>query len=168
MTQGGRDWTTSDYKAEPEKLQIGQVVSFSPKAEVNNNKTIDSNVSAVSHYYLGKGEPVNLGVKTVTALLNSPEVAYNEKAIAEGTAKSPIPAFSVNLTGKMFHVGRTRVEYLATTGTKFRVVTFTGFARDGFWDPTGDNDGSGPGGELPGGTVYHYNPFVWTKSYDIK
>jgi hypothetical protein len=46
----GRDWKSSDYTGDPEKLQIGQKISFSEKNPPNNYKTINSNSEAVFHW----------------------------------------------------------------------------------------------------------------------
>ncbi len=105
----GRDWKTSDYKGEPQKLQIGQVVSFAEANEANSHETVDSTIDAVAHYYFGNGEPTNLGSKTIDALLTNTGFQSEIQKIESGDRK-PSDNISVNLTDQIFHVGRTRVK----------------------------------------------------------
>ena len=69
----------------------------------------------------------------------------------------------------IFHVGRTRVDYSTACQSGSCKTTFTGFSGDGFWDANifapWRHDGIGPGGELPGGSPYRYEPFVWTTTF---
>ena len=163
----GRDWSSSDFNGSPENLQIGQVVSFGKK-NGTDSVTIDSTMDAVKHYYFGNGASVNLGEKTINILKNSPEHIYNKTALANGTAKSETQSYKVDLTKNLttYHVGRTNVTYEKSEGTKYRMIIFSAFVDDGFWDPIIDADGAGPKGELPGGNIYHYNSFSWVEVYE--
>jgi RHS repeat-associated protein len=53
----GRDWKSSDYTGNPEKLQVWQKVNFAEKNPPNTYKTINSTSEAVLYYYFGKGKP---------------------------------------------------------------------------------------------------------------
>lgn len=74
--------------------------------------------------------------------------------------------FSVDLTDETFHIGRTNVDYKVSSNGQSSSVTYTLFARDGFWDVDfidekagmQKSDGPGPNLERFGGTPYHYKP----------
>lgn len=164
----GINWEEFDYQGNPESLQIGQTVNIVKSQEQNNHPTVDSTLSAVRHYYCGDGESVNLGENTISALKNSPEHTYNQKALREGTAKSKDQRYGVDLTkgNDTYHVGDTVVTYDKSEGLKYRVVTYHAFNSDGFWDIySNKGDGTGPKKELPGGTPYSYIPYTWTEVY---
>ena len=160
----GRDWKTSDFKGDPTKLQIGQKVSFAAKNEANSDATVDSNSDAVSHYYGGSGQSVNLGPTTTNLLKNHPEQQRREGRIRGGQTSSLSGNYGVNMESSMFHVGQTTVDYNTTCGSKSCVTNFTGFARDAFRDPL-DMERLGLPVIEPGGTPYPYNPYNWTISY---
>ena len=118
--------------------------------------------------YCGDGESVNLGENTISALKNSPEHTYNQKALREGTAKSKDQRYGVDLTkgNDTYHVGDTVVTYDKSESSKYRVVTYHAFNSDGFWDIySNKGDGIGPKKELQGGTPYSYIPYTWTEVY---
>ena len=158
-----------EYLDSKDSLEIGQVV-YIVKPPVNNNYvTIDTTNEAVDHYYNGNGEPVNLGENTVNTLKNSPEQKFNQKALRDGTAKSTITRYGVNLTDYdgTYHVGDTVVTYEKSEGTKYRVVTYNAFVSDGFWDIfPGEGDKEGKKKELPGGNPYPYITYTWTEVYN--
>ena len=158
-----------EYLDSKDYLEIGQVV-YVVKPPVNNNYvTIDTTNEAVDHYYNGNGEPVNLGENTVNTLKNSPEQKFNQKALRDGTAKSTITRYGVNLTDYdgTYHVGDTVVTYEKSEGTKYRVVTYNAFVSDGFWDIfPGEGDKEGKKKELPGGNPYPYITYTWTEVYN--
>ena len=158
-----------EYLDSKDSLEIGQVV-YVVKPPVNNNYvTIDTTNEAVDHYYNGNGEPVNLGENTVNTLKNSPEQKFNQKALRDGTAKSTITRYGVNLTDYdgTYHVGDTVVTYEKSEGTKYRVVTYNAFVSDGFWDIfPGEGDKEGKKKELPGGNPYPYITYTWTEVYN--
>jgi RHS repeat-associated protein len=160
----GVDWHFFNYQGDPRNLQIGQTVGIT----INNNNSgviIDSNFAAIAHYYNGNGTSVNLGNKTQKTLKNNPDQLKHQERIVNGQTSSLSGNYGVNLTGSMFHVGHTVVEYSTTCGTKYCLTTFTGFVHDGFWDITpGKGDGPGPKCEL-GGTPYAYNTYSWIIVY---
>jgi len=170
----GRDWKTSDYQGDPKKLQIGQKVSLAAKNKPNSFKTIDSTEEAFIHYYRGKGEPVNIGPKTVAVLQAHPRQVLAQKNITEGITTEPNKGFykvEMPKDKQSFWIGNTHVDYSATYGNKFAIIDFSGFTRDGFWDVSDPlnlfpekADGPGPNLELPGGKVYAFIPYNWTIS----
>ena len=165
----GKDWKSFDYQGEPEELQIGQRVNINNTD--NNYSTVDSTSEAIKHYYNGNGSPVNLGNNSINILKNSSEFMYNKNALANGTAKSDVHRFGVDMTSQKgtYHIGDTVVTYNKFSGTKYRVVTYNAFVDDGFWDIYYNKKGDGIGtkGELPFGTPYSYVPFTWTEVYQI-
>jgi RHS repeat-associated protein len=134
-----------------------------------NTKKIDNSRQATQHYLFGDGSSVRIGSKTTTQLINSPEfsMAHNE-IINRNTQISN--SFSVNMKSKVFHIGRTSVNYKVNNGH----VTYEIYANDGFWDPDyidemyfskfyGRNskfvpDGPAPNLERFGGKPYRYLP----------
>ena len=132
-------------------------------------KEIDNSRKATYHYLFGDGSSVRIGSKTTTQLINSPEFASVHNEIIKGNSKST-NNYSVDMTKKVFHIGRTSVNYKVNNG----YVTYEIYANDGFWDPDllderyfnslyGHNpnfvpDGPGPNLERFGGKVYHYLP----------
>ena len=75
----------------------------------------------------------------------------------------------MDLTTDVFHVGKTRVDYTTACQGGSCTTTYTGFSGDGFWDANvlspWSHDGIGSGGELPGGTPYRYEPYIWREEY---
>ena len=166
----GRDWKASDYNGDPRKLQIGQTVSFATKNGTNNNKTIDSTREAFNQYFLGDGSPVNIGPNTIAALKSHPDQLSRQERIVNGKTTEPYSGnYGVDMTkGEgTFYIGRTRVDYSATYGSKFAVIDFTGFVQDGFWDVSdfrNKGDGLGPKYEILGGKPYPFISHSWTIS----
>jgi len=166
----GRDWTSSNYKEDPRKLQIGQTVSFAAENENNNNRTIDSTRDATNHYRTGNGNPVNIGPNTIAALRTHPDQLMRQNRITSGNTTNPFEGnYNIDMTANAFFIGQTRVEYRATYGSKFVVIDFTAFVNDGFWDATDvlnifTGDGLGPRHELPFHTPYSFIPHRWTIS----
>lgn len=104
----------------------------------------------------------------------------SRKRIISGKTTSLTGSFSVNLTGSVFHVGRTNVDYSIGYTNGNCTVTYDMFVRDGFWDPDfideyfmgrllGEPlfqpDGPGPNLERFGGTPYPYNPVRGTYTF---
>ena len=134
--------------------------------------TIDNNWQATRHYLFGDGSAAHIGPKTTTSLLNSPEFLSTHKGIISGQTKSS-GMFNINMTKRVFHIGRTNVGYSIAPGGKS--VTYQLYINDGFWDPDfidekflGPNspyfkpDGMGPNLERFGGTPYPYIPTTIT------
>jgi hypothetical protein len=132
---------------------------------------IDSNWAATNHYFFGGGRTVDLGPNTISLLLNHAEFQRRHARITGGLTTALSGSFSVDMTGSMFHVGRTMVNYSVQVNGDQCTVTYTLFVNDGFWDPdfideaagrvTGlgrwQPDGMGPNLERLGGKPYHYN-----------
>jgi len=135
-------------------------------AESVAKKIVDSTSEAVSHYYNGGGEPVELGIRTKLALRTNQAQINHLQNIVSGRTSSLTGNYGIDLTTSTvtFHVGDTRVDYFTTCGGSSCTTTFVGFSGDGFWDIYGGNDYGGPQGEL-GGTPYAYKPYVWTETY---
>ena len=108
---------------------------------VNNTK------EALYHYYFGDGVPADVGDESTNELLNSERFKQNLKVIT--TEKRTENSFSVDLTRKTFHIGRTPVKYKVNSGERASCVIFTLFDGDGFWDPLDV-------GFEAGGTPYYY------------
>jgi len=150
-------------------------------------KVINNTKEALNHFYNGNGEPVKLGVKTLMELINSDKFLEKHNRIINGLGNgkvtSPNGSFSVNLTFKTFHVGRTNVDYSVGCKGIVCTVTYKAFVNDGFWDadvlnehfsfdkvnpfiPIDKNyipDGKGPNLEQPlgrSGKVYDYIPEI--------
>jgi hypothetical protein len=139
----------------------------------SKTRVIDNTPQALNHYLNGKGEPVDLGENTIKALLGSKTFQEKLFKIVVGQTTSLNGFFSVDITDKIFHVGRTNVDYeIKPFASSMLSVTFMLFTRDGFWDidfidekagrpilgKSSTPDGPGPNLERFGGTPYYYNP----------
>jgi RHS repeat-associated protein len=124
---------------------------------VNNTK------EATSHYLKGNGEAADVGNQSTRELLSSSKFNEKHTKITTQTVQAD-GNFSVDLTDETFHIGRTNVDYSVSGNGKSSSVTYTLFARDGFWDPDFIDekagmqkpDGLGPNLERFGGTPYPY------------
>ncbi|MFO7575031.1 MAG: hypothetical protein R6W67_07720 [Bacteroidales bacterium] len=140
---------------------------------------METTAQAINHYYRGRGTPITLGNNTIDALIKSKEFQYRHNRIISGKTTSPTGTFTVNLTGSVFHVGNTNVDYSIQCASGNCTVTYTMFARDGFWDvgfideyfmgrllnkPLFKPDGPGPNLER-GGTPYPYMPIIGTSTF---
>ena len=138
----------------------------------NDSPSIDNTLTAVMHYYLGNGESVNIGDVSTSLLFNTSDFRNNHKSITDNSSKKG-GSFSVNMTGEVFHIGRTNVSYKKGGNKNTSTVTYKAFSNDGFWDPSflsektlgkvgifGDlYKPDGKGGHLEmGGAPYDYNP----------
>ena len=150
-----------------------------------NNKTVDNSIKASFHYYFGNGEPVNIGDVTTSGLFNSSEFADEHRKVTK--SKDSFGSFNIDLTKKIFHIGRTKVKWEKERGLHASTITYTAFYQDGFWDPAfwsektlgnwsflkkipllGDlyqPDGKGPNLET-GGIPYDYIPRKRTFFYN--
>lgn len=141
---------------------------------------VDDNGQALWHYFNGGGRSVDLGPNTINLLLNHPDFQRRHARITGGLTTSLTGNFSVDMTGDMFHVGRTNVAYSVAVNGNQCTVTYTLFVNDGFWDPdyidefagriTGigrwQPDGMGPNLERLGGQPYYYN--TTTRSFTFQ
>jgi hypothetical protein len=149
----------------------GVVRAFSdfPKYEADTrHRYVDDTLSAVLHYYLGEGEPVELGSESKQALREHPRVKQAYESLRTGRTKSS-GEFGIDMQSYVFHIGDTVIKYDTTCDGSTCDTVFTGFYKDGFWDPSRllsdtfystPSDGSGPDSEL-GGTPYNYLPYHW-------
>ena len=115
-------------------------------AVVNNTK------EAVLHYFEGNGEAADVGNRSIFELIRTDEFIKNYNAIVtEGRESNE---FAVDMTHKIFHIGKTGVSYIVHNGKVGKdsssKVEFTLFVKDGFKDPLD------MGIELPYGTPYDY------------
>ncbi len=134
---------------------------------------------ALLHYLAGNGEPVDVGdAATFTVIMDKKFQAKHHKITHEEVA--PEGNFSVDLTKKVFHIGRTNVDYSVSNNGKSSSVSYSIFAGDGFWDPDFIDektlgripyineltktkpDGMGPNLERFGGKPYRYIPRKFT------
>jgi hypothetical protein len=142
------------------------------------HSVIDDSNYAQAHYYCNNGKSVSLGKNTLNILKNSSEFKYVLNRLARGIAINTSSSFDVQMTTKIFHIGRTNVNYTTTCNDDTCVTKFTAFVNDGFWDPdfvlehwpTSNvlPDGLGPNLELPGGRPYSYLPSEFSYSYPNK
>jgi len=98
------------------------------KVIVNNTK------EATIHYFKGKGVSADVGDKSTEQLLSSKKFKEKHNKITSQSVASE-GHFSLDLTNETFHIGRTNVDYKVSSNGKSSSVTYTLFARDGFWDP---------------------------------
>ena len=134
-----------------------------------NGSVVNNTAEAIAHYYLGNGKAADVGDQSTKELLSSEKFQSELNTITTTKVKSK-GSFSVDMTDKTFHIGRTIVDYKITSNGTSNSVTFTLFANDGFWDPDfideknlGEKfgipffqpDGMGPNLER-GGTPYPY------------
>ena len=134
---------------------------------------VNNSSEATSHYFNGNGASADVGDQSTRELLGSEKFQAKHQKITSEQVQ-PTGDFSVNLTSSTFHIGNTGVDYKVGGNGNSSSVTYTMFARDGFWDPdfidentlgkipyvrdwTGTKpDGPGPNLERFGGTPYHY------------
>ena len=138
---------------------------------------------ATRHYLHGHGESADVGDQSTLELLASSKFREKHTKITSQVV-APQGYFSVDMTKKTFHIGNTNIDYSISNNGKSASVTYTLFARDGFWDPDFIDekglgkipvinklthtipDGMGPNLERFGGTPYHYK--TRTRTYFFK
>lgn len=141
-------------------------------------KIISSTSQAKDHYDNGDGSAVQLDRKTSQMAVDSPEFQRVKNRLVSGIATHITSDFDIDLTSKIFHVGRTNVNYKTTCNGKTCTTKFTLFVDDGFWDPNvfaektmghfSDDykpDGKGPNLETKEGSPYDYIPVVIIMTY---
>lgn len=140
-------------------------------AAAQTTPVIETTGQAWSHYMNGGGRSVDIGPNTIQLLLNHPEFQRRHGRITGGLTTAMSGSFSVDMTGTMFHLGRTNINYSIQVSGNQCTVTYTLFVHDGFWDvdfidentlgrlglPWFQPDGKGPNLERFGGTPYDYN-----------
>lgn len=160
------------------QLSGGQPTLLAQAAQTT--PVVDDNGQALWHYFNGGGRSVDIGPNTIDLLLNHEEFQRRHGRITGGQTTALTGSFNVDMTGTMFHVGRTNVNYSVRVNGDQCTVTYTLFVNDGFWDPdyidefagrvTGlarwQPDGMGPNLERLGGQPYHYN--TATRSFTFR
>jgi hypothetical protein len=129
---------------------------------------INTTKEALTHYFEGDGESVQLGGATKLSVRSHPLVVRQSVALRSGKAKHLTDNLSVELVGKVFHVGKTRVDFATNCQSGSCTTTYKAFDGDGFWDPiapAGYGDGLGGDWELKGGKGYFYIPYIWSETY---
>lgn len=129
---------------------------------------IDTTKEATVHYMDGNGESVELGIGTKYAVRSHPLVVRQSDALRSGKAKHLSHNLSVELAGKVYHVGKTRVDFTTNCESGTCTTTYKAFDGDGYWDPlapVGFGDGLGGDWEVWGGKGYYYIPYIWSETY---
>ena len=138
--------------------------------------TVNNTIEAGIHYRRGNGEVADVGDSAIDAVVGS--TTFQNKLEKISTQEVATTGdFSVDITARVFHIGRTNVKYSLGRTPNSETVAFEIFANDGFWDPNfiKEKDGSknasrhpdGPGPNLEmGGTPYRYG--VRTRTYFFK
>ncbi len=129
-------------------------------------KVIDNTKDALNHYYQD-GSPVELGPNTKKAMRNDENFKNVVKKLMNGTAKKRTSTFDIHLTGEVFHIGDSNVDYFTSCDFGNCTTKFRAFVRDGFWDPVG------LGIEVPAFNQgqymsphpYDYIPYVFSITY---
>uniref|UniRef100_UPI00035F99C2 RHS repeat domain-containing protein n=1 Tax=Segatella maculosa TaxID=439703 RepID=UPI00035F99C2 len=148
-----------------------------------SGKVVHNTEEATRHYLHGHGESADVGDQSTLELLTSSKFREKHTKITSQVV-APQGYFSVDMTKKTFHIGNTNIDYSISNNGKSASVTYTLFARDGFWDPDFIDekglgkipvinklthtipDGMGPNLERFGGTPYHYK--TRTRTYFFK
>jgi RHS repeat-associated protein len=143
-----------------------------------NVPIVKSTKEALQHYYYGNGQSVDVGDKTTSELLSSPEFTKAHFKITNGLSDSDHGFVKVEMEALTFYVGTTQFKYDVSSNGKSNSVNYKLFynnvwGSDGFWDPdiidentlgkiplirdwTGTKpDGPGPNLER-GGTPYYF------------
>ena len=110
---------------------------------------------AVSHYFFGHGEPADVGDEATAMLMNTPIFKTNLETTTTHFFESG--QFVVDMTGLVFHIGRTPVNYAVHHGSQsshidFHLFQYKNGKMDSFSDPLD------LGFEIPGGAKYDYKP----------
>jgi RHS repeat-associated protein len=157
-------------------LKEGQSLSKSTlwiESKSESGIVVNNTIEATNHYLDGNGEAADVGDRTTRELLASSRFQEKHNKITSQSVE-PSGYFSVDMTDETFHIGHTNVDYNVTGNGETSKVSYTLFARDGYWDPDiiDENtlgqipiirdwtetkpDGPGPNLERFGGKPYHY------------
>ncbi|SPE76479.1 hypothetical protein FLACOL_00460 [Flavobacterium columnare] len=96
-------------------------------------KVLKNTKQATDHYLNGDGSPAALDKGTQLELRNSKEYLRVVRRLVSGNANNLNGSFDVDMTSKVFHVGRTNVDYSTTCAGGNCTTTFTEFVNDGFY-----------------------------------
>jgi RHS repeat-associated protein len=170
-TGGGRRGVSRNKKTTNKKYK-----EIKPKDKVKA-KVIDNTSDAKNHYDNGDGSGVLIGMATRNLLRLSRNYQNVIDKLVSGKAKNLNSTFDVDMTGKIFHIGDTNVDYSTNCSEGTCTTTFTEFVNDGFWDPNvldefiGSSqsnfrpDGMGPNLETQNGHPYPYIPSTYIIIY---
>ena len=133
--------------------KTGPAVMMGPYAE-SSASSPNSNVRAILHYYFGHGEAADVGDHATDLLMSTSIYQDNVKAVT--TKRRSVADFRVNMTSRVFHIGRTPVSYKVYPGERTSRAVFTLYANkdgnpDSFSNPFDIN-------REVGGTPYNYKP----------
>ncbi len=153
----------------------GLMLAQGPGGSCNTCPIIDNNQQAISHYFSGKGQPVQIGPRSFKLAQKNKDFLFRHKRIVAGMTTRMEGHFGIDMTKEMFHIGDTRVDYSISCTITTCSVTYTFFSRDGYWDVNFPleyvaarflpADGKGPLYEVPGGTPYNYVPISITHNF---
>lgn len=165
-----------NWKVQQEQLQNLKLLETKVDKAISQAREayVDDTWTALNHYLHGDGSPAYIGDNTLNALINSSEFQRIHQNFITGRNEGNYEGtFSVDMTRKVFHIGRTNVNYKLDLINGQSRLTYDVFINDGFWDPdfidekygkyygypSGFNpDGMGPNLERFGGRPYHYIP----------
>ena len=133
--------------------KTGPAVMMGPYAE-SSASSPNSNSCAILHYYFGHGEAADVGDHATEQLMNTSVYQDNVKVVT--TQRRSVADFTVDMTSRVFHIGRTPVSYKVYPGERTSTAVFTLYANkhgkpDSFSDPLDIN-------KEVGGTPYNYKP----------
>ncbi|WP_278011728.1 hypothetical protein [Flavobacterium gyeonganense] len=142
-------------------------------------KVLKNTKEATDYYKHGDGSAASLDKSTQLELHNSKEYLRVVRRLISGVANNLNGSFDVDMTYKVFHVGRTNVNYSTNCAGGNCTTTFTEFVNDGFYDPdfisenilgrmgisSSKPDGLGPNLERLGGKPYMYIPSTFKITY---
>ena len=135
----------------------------------NNDRTIENTLQAVTHYYWGGGETVNIGHTSTNEVIQLS--SFREQLNDAFLSRTDEGKFGVDMTKSTFHIGHTNVAWEKGSTRNAMIITAKLYDNDGFWDPDFIDemiggkwlrikhlqaDGDGPNLER-GGTPYHYD-----------
>ena len=129
--------------------------------------TVSNTLQAWNHYKNGHGETADVGRRAQDIIMSTSVFKNTFSDITNNPSISQRKIVSVNLTGRIFHIGKTSFQYEINRGDFINSVTFYYFEKDSFSDPlfiieskNSKNtkrhpDEFGPNLEM-GGTPYYY------------
>jgi RHS repeat-associated protein len=167
IASNSKHWIDDGMQAKPE-IRVG--ITFGG---------IENTDQAFKHYYTGKGASAFIGNGVIQDLIESDGFQSRHERIISGLTTLMRGNFGVDLTMKDVFIGDTNVDYSISCLGNSCTVTYSLFARDGFWDvdfldetwgkaiPIGrwQADGIGPNLERFGGRPYPFIPVTATSTF---